>query len=110
MATVIKCIVADKKAVDLLRLIKEYCLEPPVVEPLDSGNEVKPKGNLTQAVNELVENTAKQGGKVIQIATLREMARTMTGNPNSYSYALKMLLKAKRLKRGKLPKTYEVIR
>lgn len=105
MATVIKCIVADKKAVEILRLIKASCLEPPVVEPLD-GTETAPKGSLTQTIYKIVENAKGP----IPVAQFREAARAINGNPNAYSYALKTLLDSKKLKRGKLPKTFEVVK
>lgn len=111
MATVIKCIVSDKKAVDVLRLIKEFCLEPAVVEPLDGLNgSAAPSGKtITQAIYDFVDDSLKRGEKFITVAQLRDISSTH-GSAHAYSYPLKKLLRLKRLKHGKLPSTYEVLK
>lgn len=111
MATVIKCIVADKKAVDVLRLIKDFCLDPPVVEPMDDSTNspaLKTSG-VTKAIMDLIDNAKKTGNKVVRTSQFRETCRAHNASPTGYSYALKQLLKNKKLKRGRMPNTYEVI-
>ena len=112
MATVIKCIVADKKVVEVLRLLKGVALEPPVAEPLDDlPTTNKPsKGSLSKLIFNLIATKAKSKDKIITAAQLTAMCRDNGCHPTAYSYALKKMISEKIVRRGKLPFTYEVIK
>lgn len=112
MATVIKCIVSDKKVVDVLRLLKDFCLDPPVVEPMDdAGAPSKGSGApCKKLIFDFVGEEAKRGTKIVTSAQLSKVCTENGGHANGYSYALKRLLETKKLKRGKQPHTYEVLK
>lgn len=115
MPTVIKCIVPDKKVVEVLRALKPYALDPPVADPIDDGplnsaKKVKVQGDFTAAVVNYVNAAAKAGKKTVTSTELKEACMANGGQHNSYSYALKLLLDRKRLKRTGTPKTYEIIK
>ena len=115
MPTVIKCIVSDKKVVEVLRALKPYALDPPVADPIDDGplnsaQKVKVQGDFTAAVVNYVNAAAKAGKKTVLSTDLKKACMDHGGQHNSYSYALKLLLKRKKLKRTNIPKTYEIIR
>lgn len=114
MATVIKCIVADKKVVDVLRMLKDFCLDPPVVEPMDdisaSLPKKKPGFSVTNKIYAMVNDAIKRGDNVITSKQFAEIAKNSGGHPTGYSYAIKKLMDNKRLKRGKAPNTYEVLK
>lgn len=115
MPTVIKCIVHDKRVVEVLRALKPYTIDPPVVEPMDDGQpglatKIAPPGAVTKIIFDFVEKAAKAGKKTITSRELKEACLAAGLKNNSYSYGLKLLLENKKLKRTKLPSTYEVIK
>lgn len=112
MATVIKCIVADKKVVDVLRMLKGVALEPPVAEPLDDIQtpQKSSKGTLSKKIYDLIEEKSKGKDKIITAAQLTALCKENGCHATAYSYALKKLIAEKLVRRGKLPHTYEVIK
>jgi predicted HTH transcriptional regulator len=115
----IKCIIGDKKLVEVLHLLDGHTLEPPVVLPVKGtvvtaivrhGNghasTVAPSANsietLSSFVGPLKRVTAKE---------LREHLESRGFSKNGYSYALKKLVENGALKKSRSEKnTYEVIR
>lgn len=114
MATVIKCVIKDRDVIAVIRLLKPFALDPPVVDPMDdlssgSNSKMSP-GSLTQIVTDFVEHLAKSGTKTVTSRQLRDHCESRGAQHNSYSYPLKLLLKAGKLKKTKLPSTYEVVK
>ena len=115
MPTVIKCIVPDKKVVEVLRALKPYALDPPVADPIDEGpinSAIKVVGahnGFKALIDNYIEKSAKSGKKTITTAELKNLCTDNGGQWNSYSYGLKLALNNKKLRKTKDPKTYEVI-
>lgn len=115
MATVIKCIVNDKRLIEALKALKPYALDPPVVDPIDDGplglaKKISPPGAVSNFVIEFVDKSAKAGKKTITSRELKQACVAHGLKNNSYSYGLKLLLEKKKLKRTKHPSTYEVVK
>lgn len=119
MPTVIKCIVPDKRAIEVLRLLKPYALDPPVVEPMDEGlvhNQPAVRQRLangmtiTEMVFDYIKDQIKAGGKVFTASELRGFCAANGAQYNSYSYPLKRAIEEGLLKKSKMPATYEVIK
>ena len=107
----VKCLVGDKKLLEVMRLLKGMTLEPPVILPVDIS---KPNGmDKTrnpapgQGSTDLLRKFLPGRGKVTS-RELREHCMTNGYSKNGYSYALKRLLGEGSLKRTKEPRLYEV--
>lgn len=108
----VKCIVADKKVVEVLRLLDGYSLEPPVVLPVrGSTDPQRLNGSVPANTNggsiELIRRFIP-GRKTVTSAQMREHCEENGYSKNGYSYALKMLLRQGALKKTKEPRVYEV--
>ena len=115
MPTVIKCIVHDKKVVDVLRVLKPFAIEPPVADPIDEGpvNSAKrltPGSSIHKLVSDYIAKSARSGKKTVTGRELKEELMAHGAKDNSYSYGLKLALEQKKLKRTKHPSTYEIVR
>lgn len=112
MAVVIKCIVPDKKALDVVRLLKSIALEPPVIDPLDDiptahDSAVKSRTPGFSARKCVEDYVASAQGKV-SATDLRLHVIKNGFRDRSYSYPLKMLIDKGVLKKTKEPFVYEV--
>jgi hypothetical protein len=115
MPTAIKCIVHDKRVIDVLRALKPYALDPPVVDPIDDqpngiAKKIASSGSLTRMVSDIVAKAAKAGKKTISSREIKQALVALGGNPGSYSYGLKVLLETKKIKRTKTTSVYEVVK
>lgn len=115
MPTVIKCIVQDKRVIDVLRALKPYAIDPPVVDPIDDhvnglAKKISASGSVSKIVFDFVDKAAKAGQKTITSRELKAACVAAGCKDNSYSYGLKLLINRKKLKKTKHPSTYEVVK
>lgn len=109
----IRCIVSDKKALDVMTLLDGNTLEPPVMVRVNgpvNGHgpapaRVKINGGSVGLIRQYV-----QGKKTVNSKQMREHCEANGFSKNGYSYALKKLLNDGELKRTKEPRVYEVTR
>lgn len=109
----VKCIVGDKKLSEVMRALGGLTLEPPVVIAVD-GAEIlqtkkpRPNGDMTSfgLVTDLIKRDKL---KKITAAQLKQYLVTNGYSSNGYSYALKLLLERKIVKKTKEPSVYEVL-
>jgi len=115
----IKCIVADKKVVEVLHLLDGHTLEPPVALPIRGAAvanghhapKTKAKSWTTApggSVN-ILQSFVK-GRKKVAVKEMRMHLVEQGYSPNGYSYALQSLTKDGFLKKTKEPGVYEVVR
>ena len=116
----IRCIVADKKVVDVLHLLDGHTLEPPVALPIRGAAPASKQ--LNGASHHDMPHSPPQGqgstdllrkyiaGRKGAISTkeLRDYLMNKGYSPNGYSYALQQLLKDGSLKKTKEYAVYEV--
>ena len=114
MPTIIKCIVHDKKVVDVLRVLKPYAFEPPVADAMDeaplNSKRMAASGSISKLVFDYVAKSAKTGKKTVTSRELKDELMAKGAKDNSYSYGLKLLLEKKKLKRTSHPSTYEIVK
>jgi len=107
----IRCIVGDKKLAEALRALNGLTLEPPVTLAV-GGTELLPANKMNggkgaiQIATELIKHDKL---KQVTASQLRQCLVTNGYSKNGYSYALKMLLEKKVLRKTTKPSTYEVI-
>lgn len=112
----IKCIVADKRLPEVLRVLEPFVLDPPAITPLDDValglGKVKGTSHtgVGEIVNQFITDRVMAGAKTITATELRDHVVSKGYSERSYSYSLSQAVLAKRLKRTKLTGTYEVIR
>ena len=111
----IRCIVGDKKLAEALRALGGLTLEPPVtlavgeIQPLaEKKLKIRPVPGKTafQIVTELIK---KDRLKKITATQLRQYLVKHGYSSNGYSYALKLLLDKKVVRKTSEPSTYEVL-
>lgn len=112
MSTIIKCIVADKRVVEVVRMLKPFALDPPVVDPMDESpaKKIESGKSIRQMVFEYVDSLVKSGVKKITARELRKFCVDRGAQENSYSYALKLLVDEGRFKKTKTASLYEVVK
>lgn len=115
----IRCIVADKRLGEALRVLKPYALEPPVSIPVDEGGPqvegsrgvtINANNGFSQEVVNHVNGLAKSGVKTMTIRQLREHLSLKGFRAQNYSYAVTKLVSDGKLKPTKIRGLYEVIR
>ncbi len=116
----IRCIVGDKKALEVVKLIQEHTLEPPVVVHIADGK--KANGHAPEAPGSPKQWTTVPGGSVNLMRSFIKGNKTLTAkqmrehleangySKNGYSYSLQKLLEEGSLKRTKVRRVYEVVR
>lgn len=112
----IRCIVADKRLHEVLKLLYPLALEPPVAIPVDLGEEEQSVANghrkvgSSELVKEFLDKVIKSGAKTITARQLRD-AMVAGGFPErAYGYQLKLLVEDRRLKKTREAGIYEVVR
>ncbi len=112
----IKCIVGDKKALEVVKLIQPHTLEPPVMIHISDGG-IKANGHAepekkswTTAPGGSVELMRRfvKGHKTLTARQMREHLEANGYSRNGYSYSLQKLLEEGSLKKTKEPRVYEV--
>lgn len=110
----VRCLVADRRLADVLRLLKSLTLEPPVTIAVEEEvpgllvakeNKRRPGELVNQAVDQARHTTKKIVG--------RELTELMLANghvKHAYSYRLKQLVDDKVLKKTPRQGVYEVIK
>jgi len=107
----IKCIVGDKKALEVLEFLTGRTLEPPVINhigPIVANGHGKPTNPAAGSIEMLRKFVP--GKKSVTARQLREHLEANGYSKNGYSYALKKLLDDGILKKTKEPRVYEVAR
>lgn len=107
----IKCIVSDKKALDVMKFLDGLTLEPPVIQYIHG-----PHNEVAPALNEKTRNSIEQlrkfihGRKTVTPSEMRIHLEQNGYSKNGYSYALKILQDRGLLKKSKgTPSRYEVV-
>jgi hypothetical protein len=111
----IRCIVHDKKLVEVIDALDGITLEPPVIKRVaDAVNPVQSKhapkirmenGGSVKALSEWLSETKP---KWLRAREIKETLVAKGFSPKSYSHALTVLRKQGVLKKGKEKYTYEV--
>ena len=104
----VKCLVSDKKLAEVLNSLGGLTLQPPVVEPVALTNGAsKPPGMTAEAA--LMDYLREKKPKQLSTKEMKAHLLTKGYSNNGYSYALKVMLGKKILKKTKVPALYEVI-
>lgn len=103
----VKCLVSDKKLAEVLNSLGGLTLQPPVVEPVALSNGASKSPGMTAEVA-LVEYIKLNKPKVLSTKEMKAHLLTKGYSNNGYSYALKIMLGKKILKKTKTPALYEV--
>jgi hypothetical protein len=111
----IRCIVHDKKLVEVIDALDGITLEPPVIKRVaDTANPAQPKqlakirmenGGSVKALSEWLSETKP---KWLRAREIKETLVAKGFSPKSYSHALTVLRKQGVLKKGQEKYTYEV--
>lgn len=111
----IRCLVGDKRLVQVLGVLDGLTLEPPVVVPVKANGTEHPISHVNGGPKEIKPTTTEllrefiQGRDTVTAKQMREHITSHGYTKNGYSFALQNLIKDKLVKRGKEYATYEVV-
>lgn len=117
----IKCIVADKKVVEVIDLLDGHTLEPPVVLRVRGAMAANGHDTTSKKADTKSSWMTAPGGSINimrayvknhETVTVKQLRSHLVGHgysSNGYSYALQYLVKEGTLKKTKKPATYEVV-
>ena len=113
----IRCIVADKRLHEALKMLAPVALEPPVAIPVNDGGAEEQNGTghgrrlgAADLVKEFLDKMIKQGAKTVSARQFRDAMVAGGFDDRSYSYQLALLVKSKQLRKTREAGIYEVIR